>query len=111
MIRSGCDNLEGDIAATAVMANAWYNFPLSGNFGVYVGGDAGLTDVEISEENIYVDDDSMEFIWQVGGGVNFRTASGYAFGVGYRHVEIGDVGGTGIELKSDEVIVELSRRF
>jgi opacity protein-like surface antigen len=104
-------DLEGDISATSVMANAWYNFPISGSFGVYVGGGAGLAQAEISEENFIGDDDSMEFIWQVGGGVNFRTASGYAFGVGYRHVEIGDVGTTGVELNSDEVIVEVSRRF
>lgn len=107
----GPNDLEGDISATALMANAWYHFPISGNVGVYVGGGAGLAQAEISEDTFVGDDDSMEFIWQAGGGVNFRAASGFAFGVGYRHVEIGDVGTTGVELKSDEIILEVSRRF
>ncbi len=107
----GPNELDGDISATSLMANAWYHIPVSGSFGAYLGAGVGFAQAEISEENFGINDESTEFVWQAGAGVNFRTASGFAFGVGYRHFELGDVGSSGVELKSDEFIVELARRF
>lgn len=101
--------VDGSLSATALMANAWYNFPTSGSWGFYAGGGVGMANAEIEAEGYT--DDSTEFAWQLGAGLNVRTQSGFAYGVGYRYFNLPEIGDTEADITAHEVIFEISSRF
>jgi opacity protein-like surface antigen len=101
--------VDGDVSALSLMANAWYHFPTNGNWGFYAGGGVGFASAEADLGG--TSDDSTEFAWQLGGGVNYRTEQGFAYGLGYRYFNISEVGDTAIEVNAHEFIFEISSRF
>lgn len=100
--------LDGELTSTALMGNAWYNFPSTGNFGFYAGGGAGIADTEVGLSNAYYDysDDGTNFAWQLGAGVNMKTDTGFSYGIGYRYFNVDNIGDTGLDLSAHEVVFE-----
>lgn len=102
-------DVDGDVSATSLMANAWYNFPTGGSWGFYAGGGAGFAQADVEIEGY--SDDSTEFAWQLGAGINMRTQSGFAWGVGYRYFNISEIGDTDVDVQSHDFIFEISSSF
>lgn len=101
--------VDGSVSSLSLMANAWYHFPTGSNWGVYAGGGIGFANAEAELED--ASDSSTEFAWQVGGGLQARTESGLAYGVGYRYFNVSEVADTGIDVSAHELIFEISSRF
>ena len=74
----------GDLTATYLMGNLWYDLPSAGG-GIdtvpYVGGGIGGAKLEISDDD-FSDDDTV-FAYQIGAGVRFPMGAGM-IDVGYR---------------------------
>lgn len=111
--------VDGSLASTAVMANAWYNIDAGNNWTFYLGGGVGAADVEAEFAFTgYYDDYQAEasdsgFAWQLGVGASYRTESGFAYGFGYRYFNIPNIGEDDVEtdIVSHDFIFEVSRRF
>jgi opacity protein-like surface antigen len=106
--------VDGDLTANSLMANAWYNFPSAGNFSFYAGGGAGIADVQ-SDVGVdftyyyadgFEDQDGTQFAWQVGGGVQLKTDSGFSYGIGYRYFNVDNIGDIGMDINAHEVVFE-----
>lgn len=119
-------DFSGDIGITSIMTNAWYEFPTQGQIGGYVGGGIGMAKVDLGlSASVYYYDgesayyyvggsggtDTTEFAWQLGGGVNMKTDSGFTFGLGYRYFNTSEVADTGYEFSSHDVIFEVTKGF
>ena len=90
-LASPTGTLDFDHTSLAVMANAWYEFPIAG-VAPYIGGGIGWarstfkgvydvtsgTDAAFNFEN-------KGFAWQLGAGVNFPVKPGVTVGLGYRY--------------------------
>lgn len=106
--------VDGDVTVNSLMANAWYNFPAAGNIGFYVGGGAGIADVEADSAiafNYYyadgtTDESGTNFAWQLGAGINLKTDSGFSYGIGYRYFNVDNIGDSGFDLQTHEVVFE-----
>jgi opacity protein-like surface antigen len=83
-------SLDFDHTTFAVMANAWYEFPVAG-MSPYIGGGIGWARSKF--KGSYVDSstnpgfefENNGFAWQLGAGVNFPIKPGMSMGVGYRY--------------------------
>lgn len=102
-------DFEGSVSATAGMINAWYNFDTGSAWGFYAGGGVGLADAEFESGGYSYSE--TEFAWQLGAGATYRSESGFAYGFGYRYFNIDEIGDTGTDVTSHDLIVEVSRRF
>lgn len=65
----------------SVMANAWFDIPVSASFVPYVGGGLGVQGTEIAGEG------KGTFAWQLGAGVAVPLSSSFAITADYRHRE------------------------
>jgi opacity protein-like surface antigen len=65
----------------SVMANAWFDIPVSASFVPYVGGGLGIQGTEIAGEG------KGTFAWQLGAGVAVPLSSSFALTADYRHRE------------------------
>lgn len=82
--------LDFDHSTLAVMANAWYEFPIGG-MSPYVGGGVGWG--RSTFKGNYLDGgtnpafefENNGFAWQLGAGVNFPIKPGMSMGLGYRY--------------------------
>ena len=82
--------LDFDHTTFAIMANAWYEFPVGG-IAPYIGGGIGWARSSLKGD--YVDGltrqafdfDNSGFAWQLGAGVNFPIKPGMSMGLGYRY--------------------------
>jgi opacity protein-like surface antigen len=79
----------GSVRTFALMANAWFDFPVEG-FTPYIGGGVGYASNEV-EHGLVMNGNTGGFAWQVGGGVNFPIGEKTHLGVGYRYMDAGDV--------------------
>lgn len=104
------DIQDADISATSFMANGWYRFKTSSNMSVYIGGGAGMSNVEASLSG-YGSEDSTEFSWQLGGGLTFDTSSGFSYGLGYRYFNVPEVDDFELDFSTHELIFEISKSF
>jgi len=84
-------NLDFDNTSLAVMANAWYEFPVAG-VAPYIGGGIGWgrTRFKGTYEAAVGGDASFNFkndgfAWQLGAGVNIPIKPGMTVGLGYRY--------------------------
>ena len=98
-----------ELSATSFMANGWYHFPTQGNIGFYLGGGAGMSNVEASITGYSYD--STEFAWQLGAGLAFRAEGGFSYGVGYRYFNVPEVDDVEIDFSTHEVVFEIIKRF
>jgi len=106
--------VDGDLTATSLMANAWYNFPAAGNFSFYAGGGAGIADIQADTGIAFTyyyadgttDEDGTGFAWQLGAGVELKTDSGFSYGVGYRFFNADNIGDSGFDIQAHEVVFE-----
>jgi opacity protein-like surface antigen len=105
----GCYTLDGDVSSTSLMANVWYNFERTDKWGVYAGGGIGVSNTEFSYYGY--SDDSTDFAWQLGIGANYQTDAGFTIGMGYRYFNVPEVGDSGVDVASNEVIFEIGRSF
>jgi opacity protein-like surface antigen len=104
----------GEGTAFSFMANAWYNVPLGEKFSLYAGGGVGVAQTELNfSYNYYYnsDVDSHDFAWQLGVGADFKVASGFSLGIGYRYFNIPEVGDSQLDVTSHDVIAVLSKRY
>lgn len=82
--------LSFDHSTFAVMANAWYEFPIGG-ISPYVGGGIGWARSTFKGDYVNgltreaFDFDNSGFAWQLGAGVNFPIKPGMSMGLGYRY--------------------------
>jgi|JI9StandDraft_2_1071091.scaffolds.fasta_scaffold48717_4 opacity protein-like surface antigen len=87
---TGNGQLSFDHSTFAVMANAWYEFPIGG-IAPYVGGGIGWARSTFKGDYINglsrepFDFDNSGFAWQLGAGVNFPIKPGMSMGLGYRY--------------------------
>ena len=84
-------NVDFDNTSLAVMANAWYEFPIAG-VAPYIGGGIGWarTRFKGTYEPTAASDASFDFkddgfAWQLGAGVNIPVKPGMTVGLGYRY--------------------------
>lgn len=99
--------IDGELTATSLMANVWYNFPISGNWGAYAGGGIGIAKAEVEMDlfGYSYSDDSTEAAWQLGAGVNLKTDAGFAYGIGYRYFNLPDVNEA--DISAHEIVFEV----
>ena len=88
---AGLNSVDGDITALALMANAYYDFPVLDQFTPYVM--AGVGGARIGLEGVkaqsgagaeVIDDSAFVFAYQVGLGVGFPIGDDFAIDAGYR---------------------------
>lgn len=86
---SSSSDVDGDLSAISLMANAWYSFDFDSYFQPYVGGGFGLARVSARDIDVngvdLVDDDDLVMAYQVGAGVDFVLREGLVLDVGYRY--------------------------
>lgn len=88
---SAFGNLDIDHTSLAVMANAWYEFPIAG-VSPYIGGGIGWArsrfkgtyDISVGTD-VPFEFENNGFAWQLGAGVNFPVKPGVTLGLGYRY--------------------------
>jgi OmpA-OmpF porin, OOP family len=119
--------LDFDHTSFAVMANAWYEFPIGG-MSPYVGGGIGWARSTFKGSYLgqagdpAFEFDNNGFAWQLGAGVNFPIKPGVSMGLGYRYfrgpevtvLSIGEVSGcctnasqADVDTESHSVLVNL----
>ena len=89
------DNASGDIDATYLLVNVWYDVPTSGPLGYYVGGGLGLAKLD-ADTSFYENDygygpGETAVAGQIGAGVIYDVSDTMAIDVGYRFKATGSV--------------------
>ena len=87
--------LDGDVTATAVLANLWYDFKTGGKWKPYIGGGLGFAQVNLDLDgvegiSIGFDDNDWVFAYQLGAGVAFPISSKTMLSVDYRYFATSD---------------------
>lgn len=86
---------EGDLTATYLLANVWYDIPTAGPVGFYVGGGLGAAKVEgdttFNGSDFGYGPGETKLAGQVGAGVVYDLSQSLALDVGYRFKYVGDV--------------------
>ncbi len=114
----GLDGGDGDIRCFSAMANAWYDLLLGEKFIPYIGGGIGAARVSLnnfsintfpivpgptSTETELVDDDDIQFAYQIGAGVGYELSERFIIDLGYRYFatldpEFTDKGGNKVKI-------------
>lgn len=83
---------ETEVDAWTGMVNLWVDVPLTEEFGLYVGGGAGLASVHLETDDTVVQgvETDINFAWTAGAGVSWRVATWAVLDLGYRYVDLGD---------------------
>jgi opacity protein-like surface antigen len=105
----GYDLTDSDIGVTSLMANAWYEFPTEGNFGIYAGGGIGIANSDLTF--LGYEGDSEDFAWQLGAGAHFKSDAGFSYGIAYRYFNVPEISDSQLELSSHDFMFELSKRY
>lgn len=99
------EKVEDEASLQGLMLNGWYDFALEGGLKPYVGGGAGLLDVDASEA------EGSGFAWQVGAGLGYQISENMALDVGYRYLrsafkleDSSRLGTFTLKSKSDDVV-------
>lgn len=85
-----------DHSSLAIMANAWYEFPVGG-VSPYVGGGLGWARTRLEGQYVgQAGDPTFKFedegfAWQLGAGVSYPIKPGMSIGLGYRYFRGPDV--------------------
>lgn len=86
---------DGDLNATYLLANVWYDIPTSGPLRYYVGGGIGAARVEADtsfDGNSYgYGPGETKLASQIGAGVMYDLSQTLALDVGYRYKYVGNV--------------------
>lgn len=86
---------DGDLDATYLLANLWYDIPTSGSIGYYVGGGIGAARVEadtyFNGAPYGYGPGETKLAGQIGAGVIYDISQTLALDVGYRYKYVGDV--------------------
>ena len=103
----------GDIRITSYMVNGYYEFPISGGFGIYVMGGLGMATTDINIQS--VDDNDTTFAFKAGAGVSYNFTSNMAMDFGYEYLNVDDVeGDNNIEVSdiySNNIVAAFRYRF
>lgn len=103
---------EGTTNSFSIMANAWYNFPISGDWNGYAGGGIGLSSNSRQfDDSSSRTEDINRLAWQLGAGVNRTTESGFGYGVGYRYFQTDEIDANAIQMAGHSILFELTRRY
>ncbi len=90
-----------DLNATALMANAYYNFPIANTVGGYFGGGLGAVRIKFDGPGAFSDDDTV-IGGQVIGGLTYGVSDGVTLFTEYRYqmAADADIGGQDVEYNS-----------
>ena len=79
----------GDLSATYLLANVWYDIPTSGKFTPYIGGGVGVArvtaDTSFDGNPFGYGPGGTKLAFQVGAGFSYPVAKNMALDVGYRY--------------------------
>ncbi|WP_342644053.1 outer membrane protein [Rhodoligotrophos ferricapiens] len=87
LVGNGSDRARGDLSATFVLANLWYDFDMGTPFRPYIGGGVGVAFVD---QNLKVfgakliDDSTTAFAFQAGAGFKWALSDAIDLDIGYR---------------------------
>jgi opacity protein-like surface antigen len=103
--------VEGDAVFTNLMANAYYTYPVTDAFGIYVMGGVGVAQYSLSAAT--VDDDDTVFAANVGAGVSYMVTEAIAVDAGYKYTTTSDaiIDNTAVTYASNEVLVGVRFMF
>ncbi|AXI43519.1 outer membrane protein [Sulfitobacter sp. SK011] len=116
----------GDLSATSLLVNAWYDFETNSSWRPYVGGGIGYTSVDAyvvsSQGPANFNDSDGGFSYQIGFGVTFPVGQSGTIDIGYRYRETpnlkltsGAMGGTAvfddIDFKAQTIQIGYNYRF
>lgn len=105
--------LDGDADALFVLANLWFDLPMSDVVRPYAGGGVGMgrlsLDLDTTAGTSFIDDSDWAFAYQLGAGIAFDLSANFALDIGYRYKVIKDAEletetagpGAGAELEVD----------
>jgi opacity protein-like surface antigen len=82
------DAVDGDFEFLTVLANLWYDVPLSDDIKPYLGGGAGVAivdgDIDYTNGQTAFDSTEVAFAFQVGAGMRWEVSRDFTLDVGYR---------------------------
>lgn len=93
------DGIPAEIDALGFFANAFYNFPVNGPVGAYVGG--GLGAVQVGASGFGVSDEEFVFGGQVMGGLTYAVSDGVTLFGEYRYQAAADASLGGVDFGYD----------
>jgi opacity protein-like surface antigen len=114
------DSADGDVSATSLMVNAYWDLPTGGPITPYIGGGVGFANVSFNEvEDLgfeFIDDDDNVLAYQAAAGIAFDINPNLALDLGYRYFatedpELEDDFGDEFETEYDSHNVSLGLRF
>lgn len=114
------DSADGDVSATSLMVNAYWDIPTGSPITPYIGGGLGFANVSFNEvedegEDL-VDDDDNVLAYQAAAGIAFDINPNLTLDLGYRYFatddpELEDDFGDEFETEYDSHNVSLGLRF
>jgi opacity protein-like surface antigen len=115
---------DGDVSATSLMVNAYWDIPTGSPITPYIGGGVGFANVSVNDVELEVfgerfdlaDDDDNVFAYQLAAGIAFDINPNLALDLGYRYFatddpELEDEFGDDFETEYDSHNVSLGLRF
>lgn len=85
----GSDPADGNVNATYLLGNVWFDFHNHSRFTPYVGGGVGLGWASFQSPYVtFNQNNSPSFAFQLGAGVNFDLNDRVSIDVGYRYKDI-----------------------
>lgn len=102
--------VDGDISATYLLGNLWWDFDTGTSFSPYIGGGAGVAwadgDTTFGGNTFGYGDGEAGFAFQLGAGVRFNMTENLGLDVGYRYksiqnIDFDDSDGGGVYEKGD----------
>jgi outer membrane autotransporter protein len=89
LVGSGSADGDGDVSATSLLVNAYWDIPTGSPVTPYVGGGVGFANIsanDVEVEGIDVaDDDDNVFAYQLAAGIAFEINPNLALDLGYRY--------------------------
>ncbi|MDO6591162.1 porin family protein [Loktanella sp. D2R18] len=89
------DPADGDLDATYLLVNLWYDFPSTGPMGYYVGGGLGGAkvegDISFDGASYGYGPGETKLAGQIGAGLMYDVSQTLTLDVGYRFKYVGDV--------------------
>lgn len=112
-VYSGSASIDGDVSATSLMANGFYEFMSDKTVSPFIGGGIGFANVEGDSDALGGDDDDNVFAYQGIVGIAFALNPQIKLDVQYRYFATDDpeLGGTDFEYASNNAMIGLRFSF
>ena len=91
----GAGTVDGDISATYLLGNLWWDFDTGTSFTPYIGGGAGIAwadgDTTFGGNTYGYGDGEAGFAFQLGAGLKFNLTEQLGLDIGYRYKSIQNI--------------------